>query len=131
MNTVDTNILVRAFLKDDPDQSPKAQKLLEKLTASDGIFVSCFTLIELSWILRTKKKTRIETYETIRNLMETDGVTVGNPAIVFAALEFFKTLKIGFEDCLILAESLTSGSSKLHTFDKEFSKSHEHCKAVM
>ena len=130
MNTVDTNILLRSLLKDDPVQSPKAQHKLEKLIANGGIFISSFSLLELSWMLGTKKKTRVEIYQAVRNLLEADGVTVGSPAIIFSALEFFKTSNIGFEDCLILAESLNSGSSHLYTFDKDFSKSHEHCKSV-
>jgi len=46
--TVDTNVLARAVLKDDPTQTRAAHKLLQQAT---HIAVSLLCLCELAWVL--------------------------------------------------------------------------------
>ena len=49
---VDTNVLVRFLLQDDPDQSARARYLFE----TETIFLSCTVLLETFWVLRTQLK---------------------------------------------------------------------------
>ena len=46
--TVDTNVLVRAAVLDDPDQSPVAIKLLQ---GAETVAVTLPTLCEFAWVL--------------------------------------------------------------------------------
>ncbi|MBI1731697.1 MAG: type II toxin-antitoxin system VapC family toxin [Gammaproteobacteria bacterium] len=49
MRAVDTNILARYYLRDDPAQA----RLAEKLLAAGGVFVPKTVLLELEWVLRS------------------------------------------------------------------------------
>ena len=48
---LDTNVLVRYIMQDDPKQSPKATALLESLSAERPGFVTLVSLTELYWVL--------------------------------------------------------------------------------
>ena len=48
---LDTNVLVRCIMQDDVKQSPKANRLIESLTAESPGFVPLVALIELVWAL--------------------------------------------------------------------------------
>ncbi len=49
---LDTNVLVRYLVQDDPDQSARATALIEGLDDQRRGFVSIVVLVELSWVLR-------------------------------------------------------------------------------
>jgi predicted nucleic-acid-binding protein len=48
---LDTNVLVRYIMQDDPKQSAKATKLIESLDGDSPGFVSIVSVIELYWVL--------------------------------------------------------------------------------
>lgn len=51
---IDTNVVLRAFMQDDPVQSPLAAKLLGSLSPSAPGFITHATLIEMYWVMRRK-----------------------------------------------------------------------------
>ena len=50
---IDTNVLLRAFVNDHPEQAERARKFIGSRTASDPAFVCLVTLVEFAWSLRT------------------------------------------------------------------------------
>jgi predicted nucleic-acid-binding protein len=50
MRAVDTNVLVRALVRDDAAQSAKAEEVL----ARDEVFVPVTVMLELEWVLRSR-----------------------------------------------------------------------------
>ena len=48
---LDTNVLVRYVMQDDPRQSPRATQLLEALQPDEPGFVPLVALVELVWVL--------------------------------------------------------------------------------
>ena len=50
MRAVDTNVLVRALVRDDAVQSGRAEKLL----AADAVYVPVTVVLELEWVLRSR-----------------------------------------------------------------------------
>jgi predicted nucleic-acid-binding protein len=66
---LDTNVLVRYFVRDDEGQFLQARRLVESLTAEEPGFVPLVTLAELVWVLersyRTAKITVIRILETL------------------------------------------------------------------
>lgn len=53
---VDTNVLVRYLVQDDPQQSAAASALMRSFTAGASGYVSVTVLIETSWVLRRAYK---------------------------------------------------------------------------
>ncbi|MEI8266583.1 MAG: type II toxin-antitoxin system VapC family toxin [Betaproteobacteria bacterium] len=50
MRAVDTNVLVRALVRDDAAQATKAEEVL----ARDEVFVPVTVMLELEWVLRSR-----------------------------------------------------------------------------
>ena len=48
---LDTNVLVRYIMQDEPAQSAKATALIESLTAADPGFIPLVCVVELYWVL--------------------------------------------------------------------------------
>jgi predicted nucleic-acid-binding protein len=112
---VDTNVLVRAVLKDDANQARNATKLLEEASL---IAVSLPCLCEFVWVLR--RGARLPTAEVagaIRALLDTDNVATNRPAVE-AGLSM---LEAGgdFADGIIAYEGLWLGGETFVSFDAE------------
>ncbi|WP_165214864.1 type II toxin-antitoxin system VapC family toxin [Affinirhizobium pseudoryzae] len=113
--TVDTNVLVRAVLQDDPAQGAAAARILKEATL---IAVSLPVLCELVWVLRRGAKlSRGEIAQTIRDLLATDKVAM-NRSAVEAGLAM---LEAGgdFADGVISHEGLWLGGEAFVSFDHQ------------
>jgi predicted nucleic-acid-binding protein len=112
--TADTNILLRAFVIDDPQQSEAAQRLIAD---AELIAVPVIVLCELAWVLsRQYKASRPVIADVIRRLTETANVVTAQP-VVEAGLAL---LEAGgdFADGVIAFEGNWLGAETFVTFDK-------------
>jgi predicted nucleic-acid-binding protein len=113
--TVDTNVLVRAAVMDDPHQSALA---VEALLEAEVVVVTLAALCELVWVLtRGYKKSAMEVPEALRKLVESASVFVDRPAVE-AGLAI---LERGgdFADGVIAFEGRRAGGRVFTSFDKE------------
>jgi len=76
--SVDTNVLARAIIQDDPVQCETARALLRQAAR---IVVSLPCLCELVWVLRAIKVSRADIAYSIRTLLDTDTVVMNRPAV--------------------------------------------------
>ena len=114
---IDTNILVRAFLEDDKEQAEAAKKLMEAAARQNHLFISSYALLEFVWVLKVKKFTRKEIYESIITLTDSPGITIGHREVVLSAAEKFSKGKADFGDYMIFSEGEKYGAKNLKTFD--------------
>ena len=112
--TADTNVLVRAFLEDHPEQSKVAQAALSK---AEIIALTIATLCEFVWVLRTYKIELTDIAATIRNLIDGESVVVNRPA----AEAGLALLDAGgdFADGVIAYEGRWLGADIFVSFDKK------------
>ncbi len=113
--TVDTNVLVRAVLQDDPKQAKIASDALQKATL---IAIPTPCLCEFAWVLmRGANKTKEEVSLAIRALLDTDKVEMNRPAVE-AGLAL---LEAGgdFADGVIAYEGAWLGGETFLSFDKQ------------
>jgi len=112
MMVVDTNILVRYAVKDDPVQTRVATEFLTR----HECLVLRTVLLELVWVLTGAYKLPRETVlERIQHIVRLPTVSLEEMDSVLQALEWYEA-GMDFADALHLASSLeTSGFS---TFDK-------------
>jgi len=82
----DTNVWARAFLGDDPQQSPRARRALAATRSKEGVFVPLVVMAELSWVLRGAKWERDRVLGTLDGLLQTRGVTPEAPQLVRVAI---------------------------------------------
>lgn len=116
---LDTNILLRYFLGDDPVQSPIARRILSSLTATEPGWVGLPVVLELVWVLDGKNPSqRIAIAATVEKLLAQDVVIVEQAEVVALAVRRFRSSRAGFADCLIAASAKAAGCSRTLTFDR-------------
>lgn len=124
MIAVDTNVIARAFFNDDEKQSPLAQKKIKgSIKKYGGIFISSYSLIELVWLMKVKKKEKKEIVDFLKFLLETKDIFIGKDEIVRKSLVFYEKGSADFSDFMIFFEAQEEQKIDLiATFDKKFSK---------
>lgn len=84
MRGIDTNVLVRFLVNDDPEQSARAREVVE----TGDIFVSLTIMLEAEWVLRSAYGLAIPdilaAFEVFAGL---PGVTLQDPEILALAIE--------------------------------------------
>ena len=111
--TADTNVLVRAAVGDDPDQSRLAAEVLRE---AEIIAVTLPTLCEFVWVLARGYSVEAETIATaVRRLVDSASVQVDRPA-VDAGLAVFEAGG-DFADGVIAFEGRRLGGQVFASFD--------------
>ncbi len=116
---VDTNILVRFFVGDDPAQADKARELLAQRNETDPAFVSVLVVAELVWVLQKFYEVpQAYINEMLGVLMGGAGVIVERQDLVAAAAELAAAEQADLADLLISTIARDEGCSRTFTFDK-------------
>lgn len=121
---LDTNILLRATLNDDPVQSPAAQRLLKALGKEEAGFVNLPVLLEFFWVLRSRYKLpRARLAVALRNLLEVEHIEFEALHVAGKALAVFESGSADFSDAVIALRNRELGVATTFTFDKDAAKS--------
>ena len=119
MIAVDTNVLVRAILNDDPRQSATARRMIER---ARDVVVPVTVLLELAWVLKSMGWNRGQIHQALSTLALQPTVQLDRATEVLAALDDFKTGPADFADYLNLHQARTLGARKFLTFDRKLAK---------
>jgi len=120
---LDTNVLVRYFIRDDAAQSKKASSLIDSLTADHPGYVSQIALAEFVWVLsRGYKIKRNSIVDAIKILLLSEGLVVEDAKTVWKSLRAYDTSRAEFSDCLIGQTGQLAGCEYTATFDVTASK---------
>ncbi len=115
---LDTNVLVRHIMQDDPRQSPKATRLVEGRSADDPAFVPLVTVVELVWVLSSSYSLdRQQVASALDLLLRSKEIVVDRADQVLQALRRFKSGSADFADCLIERIAHGAGYTKTMSFD--------------
>lgn len=117
---VDTNVLLRGLLADDPEQLARAGRLMEVGSSARTVFVNCVVLAEVFWNLRAVEKIpRERLAEVLEGLLSTEGFVFENERAVEAALADYRNGLGDFSDRLIARINEAHGASQTFTFDRK------------
>ena len=115
---LDTNVLVRYIMQDDPRQSAKASKLIESLTVEEPGFVPVVTVVELVWVLESSfGLAREQVAQALDALLRTKQLILDQTEQVSKALRGFSAGSADFADCLIERTAASAGCERTMTFD--------------
>lgn len=120
---LDTNVVVRYLVQDDPVQSAAASALIDRLTETEPGYLSVVTVVEVYWVLR--RAYRLEATrcgDLIERLVDARELRVGSADVVRAALAA-KGDGVDFADAIIGELGRRAGCSHTVTFDKRASRS--------
>jgi len=118
---LDTNVLVRYLVQDDPIQSTKATEIIEKrLSAETPGFVSIVAMVETVWVLdRAYGLAAKEIAAAVERMLQTEVLVVENEQEVFTAMTTLKDGCGSFSDAIIAALGSKAGCSFTLTFDQK------------
>lgn len=115
---VDTNVLLRYLMKDDPAQYAVAGEFLESLTPESPGFITQVTLVEIYWVLsRAKRMPRETCLAVIRALVENEALEFDDAESVVRALTLAEE-GADFADALIEGTMELFGAAETVTFDR-------------
>ncbi|HAO33528.1 MAG TPA: type II toxin-antitoxin system VapC family toxin [Candidatus Competibacter sp.] len=113
---LDTNILARYLLNDDPVQAEAAETLL---SSGERYFVPVTVWLELVWVLECYDCSREEIAKALRHLLGLPDLEAGESLALLQALQWFEA-GADFADALHLA--LSSSAQAFATFDRALIK---------
>jgi predicted nucleic-acid-binding protein len=117
---LDTNVLVRFLVQDDPDQARLAAEIFDLLTQAAPGFVSREVLVELVWVLeRAYRLGRAEIAGALDGLLASTELVIEGADDVGPALELYRNEGFGFADLTIAAAARRAGARELVTFDRK------------
>ena len=115
---LDTNVVVRYLVQDDPDQSAIATAVIDDLTETVPGYLSLVTVVELHWVLRRAYKLSAERCaELLEGLTDSREIRVDRESIVRAALESSRS-GLDFADAVIAELGRAAGCRRTVTFDQ-------------
>jgi predicted nucleic-acid-binding protein len=122
---LDTNIIIRYLLDDDPIWSPVVTEFVDsRLTPDRPGYVNVITLVELVWSLRRRPEyDRSRLALVIESLLASDSIVLAEAAAVERALSAFRSGTAGFADYLIAELNEAAGASPTVTIDRKAGKS--------
>ncbi len=114
MRAVDTNVIVRYLMGDDPEQTEKARGVIGR----EAVFVPRTVVLEVEWVLRGVYGLKVaQVIPALRRVAGLSGVMVEDAAMVAKAMDWAEA-GLDFADALHLA---TAEKCKgFLTFDKQF-----------
>ena len=117
---LDTNVLVRYLVQDDPTQARQANALIDRAVAQEtAMFINHVVMCELTWVLgRGYGYARTALAEVIEKILLGRQFEIEKKDLVWTALANFKASRADFADCLIGVINDLAGCESTLTFDR-------------
>lgn len=113
--TADTNLLVRAAVKDDTEQ---ARRVFELVTSAELVFIPTPCVLEFVWVLRSVYKLPRDTIAaSVRALIDTENFVTDEHALE-VGLQVYNAGG-DFEDGIIASAGFAMGSEVFVSFDRQ------------
>ena len=117
---LDTNVLVRYLVQDDPTQARQANALIDRAVAQEtAMFINHVVMCELAWVLgRGYGYARTVLAEVIEKILLGRQFEIEKKDLVWTALANFKASRADFADCLMGVINDLAGCESTLTFDR-------------
>ena len=115
---IDTNVLVRYLVRDEPEQTALADRLVDALHVDDPAFVSVVVLVETWWVLRRSYGfSHGECLGVLTGLVGSGQLVLESAEVVRQAMTS-TAVGADFADALVAALGRRAGCSETVTFDQ-------------
>jgi len=118
---LDTNVLLRYLVQDDPKQAALANEAIEtQCTLATPGFISQIVLCELVWVLeKSYGQSRKQVSLVLEKLLQTNSLNIEELPLVWQALQDYRAVNVDFADALIARKHTKNGCVTTLTFDKK------------
>ena len=120
MAALDTNILVRLLVADDPRQTAAARELVAKAVRdTEVLFVPLSVALEVEWVIRSVyRHDKLAVVSVFKALLETTELEFQDERAVETALHLYQKHDADFAECLHLGCVWAHGKGPCLTFDR-------------
>lgn len=124
---LDTNVLARYLVEDDPEQCRRATALVDRaLAEGDRLFVPQIVLCELVWVLDSAYGyPRQEIVSVLRDLLRTRQLVIEDLDSTRKALDRYAAKGRDLADFLIVERCRRAGCERVASFDGGLGKAEE------
>ena len=115
---LDTNVLLRLFIDDDPAQCERARRFVDAAADDEPCAVNSIVLAEFAWTLaRHDKKNRSEVARLVAGVLSMDDLEVPHRRAAGEALRLYRAGKADFADYFLAEINAELGCVSTATFD--------------
>ena len=116
---LDTNVILRLLLDDDPAQKKRVSRAIERAkTEGLPVMLALAVVLELEWVLRSSANmTKAQVLGIFRLLLESYDVQIENEKVLEEAIHTYQHATVDFAECLFLAQYQRMGCQTMLTFD--------------
>lgn len=120
MKALDTNVLIRFLVKDDPKQANTVYRLFKRAESDRQEFwVPLVVILETIWVLESVYQiSRQEAVDSIADLLRLPVLKFEAQGAVQAFVHSARNSRVGLSDLLIAQSSKYSGCESVLTFDR-------------
>jgi predicted nucleic-acid-binding protein len=121
---LDTNVIVRYLVQDEPRQSAAATRFFERTISPDNPgFITGIALCEVVWVLvECYSADRARIRSVLEGLLTSKQLAIEDPDAVWKALRAWDASAADFSDALIGQIVAARGGGKTVTFDRAAAK---------
>jgi predicted nucleic-acid-binding protein len=115
---LDTNVLLRLFVEDDPAQSERARRFVDVASASEPCLINPIVLAEFAWTLaRSYRRKRSEVARLIEGVLSMDDLDIPYRRAAQGALLAYRSGKADYPDYFLAEINAELGCTSTATFD--------------
>lgn len=123
MIALDTNILARLLVADDPKQTAVAKQFIAGHNSESPLFVGIVVVVELAWLLGSRYKYSLDTIcSALNSLLMSANLVFEDEETVKRAVHLAEQSNADIADAIIAVRAQSNGCSKTITFDKAAAK---------
>jgi predicted nucleic-acid-binding protein len=116
---VDTNVLIRHLVKDDPQNAERARRFLDQRSPDDPAFISTTVVIEIIYVLRRKYGVgRAEIIRILETLLRSRDISIQSAASLRRALADAEEANTDLADAIIAHTAIDAGCDGTVTLDR-------------
>jgi predicted nucleic-acid-binding protein len=121
LRALDTNVLLRYIVEDDPAQARRASSIIEDAQKQgERLFLPLLVMCETEWVLdRRYRQTRRAIADGIDQLLDARVFQVEQAALLRACVSRYRTGKASLADYVIGAVAEKAGCDTTVTFDRD------------
>jgi predicted nucleic-acid-binding protein len=121
---LDTNVLIRHIVQDDPAQARMASHFIASECSREAPgFLNRIVLCETVWVLESAYGySREEIADVLERIIRTHQFRIENLQCTWTALRMYRSGSADFADCLLGHTNLEAGCSETVTLDKKAAK---------
>ncbi|UHS62166.1 type II toxin-antitoxin system VapC family toxin [Agrobacterium vaccinii] len=117
---IDTNILLRVAVNDDPAQRDRVVNFIDELGENDTLVVGVVVMMETAWVLeRFYGYSKDAVLDFIQAILERREIEVPDYEVVGNAIDICRNSGADFSDAVISEMNRMAGCTVTYTFDQK------------